>query len=169
MPTIPVAVLMVVCVAGAMLAINVRNILHAIFGLGITLVGLAGIYMYLNSPFLAAMQILIYVGGISVAMVFAVMVSQSISAVREGVPMWKRLVGLVPAVAFLALMVRVITTSTFGPKPEVAPEAWSLDAIGMALLTHYNLVFEMLSLVLLLAIMGAIAIARRDTAEEETS
>ena len=117
---------------------------------------------------MAAMQILIYVGGISISMVFAVMVSQSISAVREGEPMWKRLVALVPALAFLALMVRVITSTTFGPKPEVAADAWSLDAIGMALLTHYNLVFELLSLVLLLAIMGAIAIARKEPAEKES-
>ena len=77
------------------------------------------------------------------------------------------MLGLIPAVAFLCMIVPII----IGHEPTLAPELpqalWSVEAIGRALLTHYNLVFEMLSVVLLLAILGAIAIAQRPKKGEE--
>ena len=164
--SISVLLVMGLALAGASLAVTSRNILHAILGLAIALMGIAGVFLYLNSPFLAAMEVLIYVGGISVAMVFALMVSASVSANRETEPTWKRIIGVIPAGAFLALMVYIFRGMEPGEPPVVAEEAWSVEAIGYALLTHYNLVFELLSLVLLLAIMGSIAIARRVPGEE---
>ena len=165
--TLPVGLLMALCIAGATVAVWTKNILHAVFGLAITLLGIAGLFLYLGSPFLAAMEVLIYVGGISVAMVFAVMLSYSISAQRQSDGAVRRLVGAVPAVLFVALMSWVIVGSEFGPAPAIVDEAWSLARVGHALLTHYNLVFEMLSVILLLAIIGALSIARIPEAGDE--
>ncbi len=168
--TIPVGLLMALCIAGAFIAVSAKNVLHAVFGLAIALLAVGGMFLYLGSPFVATMEVLIYVGGISVAMVFAVMLSQAISSVDEGEGWVRRALGVIPAVAFLAVIVPILTSHEAAPAPELPAAAWSVEAIGRALLTHYNLVFEMLSVVLLLAILGAIAIAQRPRkGEEETS
>jgi len=167
--TIPVGILMAICIAGAFIAVSVKNVLHAVFGLAIALLAVGGLFLYLGSPFVAAMEVLIYVGGISVAMVFAVMLSQAISSLDDSEGWVRRALGLIPAVAFLCMIVPIITGHEATLAPELPAALWSVEAIGRALLTHYNLVFELLSVVLLLAILGAIAIAQRPKkGEEET-
>lgn len=152
-------------VAGALLAVSLRNILHAVFGLAISLLGVAGVFFSLGSPFVAAMEVLVYVGGISVAMVFAVMMSRSIGAEPVHEARGRRLGAALPALLFFALLAWVVSGADFAGAPNTDPEAWSVSAIGMALLTHYNLVFEALSVVLLVAIVGAIAISRPETTD----
>lgn len=167
--TIPVGILMAICIAGAFIAVSVKNVLHAVFGLAIALLAVVGLFLYLGSPFVATMEVLIYVGGISVAMVFAVMLSQAISSVDEGDGWVRRVLGLIPAIAFLVVIIPILVGHESKPAPELPAAAWSVEAIGRALLTHYNLVFEMLSVVLLLAILGAIAIAQRPRKNEKES
>jgi NADH-quinone oxidoreductase subunit J len=142
---------------GGLLAVSVRNILHAIFGLAIAIFGIAILFVYLGSPFLAAMQVLIYIGGISVAMVFAVMFSYEAQFRPERAG---RFTGaLVPSLAFLAF---VWTTLRSLPATAPAPgRDWTLHTVGRLLLTDYAPIFEALSIVLLLAIIGAILIATR--------
>jgi len=165
--TIAIGLSIAVAVAGAIMAVTLPNILHAVFGLAISLMGIAGMFFCLGSPFVAAMEVLVYVGGISVAMVFAVMLSYSISAGKMEESRERRLIGALPALLFLVVMVLLLQSTDFGGQPAALDsEQWTVAAIGRALLTHYNLVFEMLSLVLLVAIVGAIAIARED--EEPT-
>ncbi len=146
------------CVVGGVLAVTLRNILHSILALAVTLMGIAALFLYLGSPFVAAMEVVIYVGGITVAMIFAIMFAYTLSlrpaAVRAN------LAAALPAVAFFVLMIGVFRRATFDYAP--AGRDWSLEVVGRALLTHYNVVFEALSVVLLLAIVGAIGIARRD-------
>lgn len=170
--------LMAVAVAGALLAVSLKNVLHAIFGLAITLLALAGLFVVLNSPFVAAMQVLIYIGGISVAMVFAVMLSTVVPRHAAETTLRRGGAALI-AFAFIFAVGAVIVTSGL-PTAPVAPAAvtaaapttpgvatapidpWSVEHLGTALLDDYNLVFEALSVVLLLAIIGAIVISRRD-------
>ena len=151
-----------IALAGALLAVSISNILHAVFALGISLIGMAGVFFGLGSPFVAAMQILIYVGGIMIAMVFAVMLSQSIAAKPQKERRFARRTGAVSAGALFAAVALAIGRADL---PIVSSEAvveWSVPDIGRALLQHYNLAFETLSLVLLIAIMGAISIARHE-------
>ncbi len=162
--------LMAIAVAGALLAVSLKNVLHAIFGLAITLLALAGLFIVLGSPFVAAMEVLIYVGGISVAMVFAVMLSTVVpkeapeTALRRG---GAALVALVFMLGVGAVVVGAdLPAKVAAGAPAVADQLWSVAHLGAALLDHYNLVFEALSVVLLLAIIGAIVISRRD--EEQT-
>lgn len=143
---------------GGVLAVTLRNVLHAIFGFALTVLGLAGLFVYLGSPFVAAMQVLIYAGGISVAMVFAIMFSYTLGVPgKVGGP---RVPPIVPAAALFAAILLLIRRGGFVVAPP--DRDWSLESIGRALLTHYNVVFEALSVVLLLAIAGAILIARRE-------
>lgn len=157
------ALLMIVAVAGAFLAVTLKNILHAIFGLALTLLALAGLFFVLNSPFVAAMEVLIYVGGISVAMVFAVMLS-TVSPQHRPETALRRGAALLVALAFGVSVGAVVVTSGLGDvtAPAIVDADWSVAAIGRALLDDYNVIFEALSLVLLLAIIGAIVITRRE-------
>lgn len=147
-----------VSLVGGVLAVTLRNILHSILGLALALLGIAALYLYLGSPFVAAMEVVIYVGGISVAMIFAIMFAYTLG-IRGDSPR-SRVLAAVPAAAFLLVVGAVLARARFDFA--AAGRDWSLEAVGRALLTHYNLVFEALSVVLLLAIVGAIGIARRD-------
>lgn len=152
--------LMAVTAIGALFAVSVRNVLHAIFGLAVSLLGVAGMFLVLGSPFVAAMEVLIYVGGISVAMIFAVMLSTVVLRRPDGAR--RQVLAAAVAFAFFIAVALVIVNTDLGSEAHTAPEAWSVAAIGEDLLTHYNVVFELLSVVLLTAIVGAIVISRRD-------
>ena len=166
---IPAALVLLITLSGALLAVTQKSIVRAIFGLGVALAGVALAFLLLNAPFVAAMQVLIYIGGITVAMAFGVMLS---SAGRdepaEGIA--RRVgAGLVAALLFIAVAAVIVRTDfPTGPAPD--PESWSVAQIGRELLDRFNVVFELLSVVLLVAIIGAITIAaRRDDSPDPTS
>jgi NADH-quinone oxidoreductase subunit J len=158
---------MAVTLAGAVIAVNARNVMRAVLALALALVGVAGLFLLLGSPFVAAMEILIYVGGISVMMIFAVMLSYSISANSPETSMARRALALLPSLGFLGLVAFTMIGTDFGTMPETSAEAWSVQAVGRALLTEYALNFELLSMVLLLAIVGSVTIARQFTDEAD--
>lgn len=143
---------------GAGIAVFPRNILYNVLGLALALTGIAGLYLYLGSFFMAMMQLLIYVGAITIAIVFAIMLSRPM---HLEVP--KRRVPKV-AMAALASGLFFVAILAAGAKSQwvVAAERssdWSVETIGHLLLTRHNLVFEAISLVLLVAIIGAIVTA----------
>jgi len=166
---------MLISVAGAVVAVGVKNIVHAIFGLGVSLAGLALAFLLLGTPFVASMQVLIYIGGITIAMVFAVMLSSmGKHESREGYR--RQVLAAIVSVLFFAAMASVVVGTDFGAlspsgsgtlTPDELEAAWSIKAIGRALLDHYNVAFELLSVVLLLAIVGAITIAARHAQEPD--
>lgn len=151
----------VVILAGAFLAVTRANILHAVFGLAICLVGVAGAFLALGSPFVAIMEVLIYVGGIAVTMIFAVMLS-SVNSPMERKGAARKLLGALAAGLFFLAGTLIILDADLTSGAQLPPEAWSLKAIGANLLERFNLAFEVLSLVLLLAIVGAIVIVRKE-------
>lgn len=153
----------VTTVAGALLAVLTQRIIRSVCGLALCCVGLAGLYYFLNSPFLALMQILIYVGAVCITIVFAVMLAEpdepAADPAVEGSKGWLVL-SLAVAVALAwgvaALGVGGPWTTPQGP---LANDG-SLRAIGIELLTRYSVAFETMSVVLLVAILGALAVAR---------
>ncbi len=167
---IAAGLVMLISVAGAVVAVSVKNIVHAIFGLGIALGGLALAFLLLSTPFVAAMQVLIYIGGITIAMIFAVMLS-STGKHEPGEGARRRVLAGIVSIVFFIAMAWVVVGSDFGPLMELAPEdmesAWSVQAIGRALLNDFNVAFELLSVVLLVAIVGAISIASRHDEGED--
>ena len=146
--------------AGGCMAALSRHVLYNIIGLGISLFGLAGIFLQLGSPFVAAMQLLIYLGGITVAIVFAMMLSIAMTLDPPKRTPVKTGFAAVSALVFGIGLYGAVTSTNFVHVTPAPPEAWAVGRIGNALLEHYNLVFETLSVVLLLAIIGAILIAR---------
>lgn len=151
---------MAITAVGAVLAVSQGSIVRAIFGLAVALAGIALAFLLLGSPFLAAMEVLIYIGGITVAMAFGVMLS---SAGREepGESPLRRILAGGAAGAFFAGVGFAIWTSELPASMTTDVELWSVEAIGRELLDQFNVVFEILSVVLLVAIIGAITIAGR--------
>lgn len=155
------ALVVFITLMGGLLAVSQRSIVRAIFGLAIALGGVALSFLLLGSPFVAAMEVLIYIGGITVAMAFGVMLSTAgRDEATEGVG--RRVLGGAVAAIVLVCVGWIVLTTEFGDAPETTAEAWGVEAIGRALLDRFNVVFEVLSVVLLLAIIGAITIAIGD-------
>jgi NADH-quinone oxidoreductase subunit J len=144
--------------AGALIAVFPRNILYNVLGLALCLTGVAGLFLYLNSPFIALMELLIYVGAICISIVFAIMLSRPLhlSLPKRHLPK----VGLAfgAAVLIFVMLCAVIFRTKWQPAL-VRSSDWSVATLGRYLLTQYDLVFEVISLVLLVAILGAIIIA----------
>jgi NADH-quinone oxidoreductase subunit J len=147
---------------GALIAVLSRRIIRSVCGLALCCVGMAGLYYFLRSPFLALMEILIYIGAVCVTIVFAVMLAEPDEAESKGHRI-EDLVGHGALVVVGGLLYWGLTQLA-GRLPEAVqisrPTDGSVAAIGVALLTTYGMAFEMVSLVLLVAILGALAVAR---------
>ncbi len=149
-------------VAGALIAALTARIIRSVCGLALCCIGLAGLYYFLHSPFLALMEILIYVGAVCVTIVFAVMLSEPDEPARDEKPattvLWGGLALLVSAAIFWGLW--YLGAHQDWTTPALRLSDGSISAIGKSLLTTYSMAFELISLALLVAIIGALAIAR---------
>ena len=124
----------------------------------------AGLYLLLNASFVAAAQVLVYVGAINVLILFAIMLVNKREPLKpiKGLKVRKFFSGCVCA-GLLALLFRVdITTKWSTPGPQAIGEI-ATERIGEHLFTDYLLPFELASVLLLMAMIGAIVLARRDT------
>jgi len=147
-----------VTVVGAVLVCLLPNIIHAAVALLFSLIGVAGIYLFLSADFLAATQMLVYVGGITMLMLFAVFLSHRISQARISNPSRFRLPAAVVCLALFGVLSLVIVTTPF-PVKDVKFLPTTAD-IGELLLTRYLLPFEIASVLLLAALVGAALISR---------
>lgn len=146
-------------VVGALIATHAHRLIRAISGLALCLLGVAGLYYFLQSPFLALMEILIYVGAVCVLIVFGVMLAepkpeQSIGKQNAVAGV----LGLVLAAMLFWGLVRLAQVAPWQPLPRTGN--FTLQAVGASLLTNYSMVFELISIVLLVAIIGSVALAR---------
>ena len=140
-----------------------RNIVYSAFALVGALMGVAGIYILLAADFVAMVQVLLYVGGIVVLTIFAVMLTQGIGDVAVS----NRAAGPLAGLSVIALAGSVMLYATLRTPWHRAPNI-SVSAttygVGNAFLGAYVLPFEVASLVLLAALIGAVAISRQDPA-----
>jgi NAD(P)H-quinone oxidoreductase subunit 6 len=156
-------VLTATVVAGSLGVVLLPNIVYSAFLLGGVFLSVAGLYLLLNASFVAAAQILVYVGAVNVLILFAIMLvnkKETLAAI-PGLLVRRLLSGAVCGGLF-ALLLRVAFTTPWalpGPAP-VGEEA--TIRIGEHLFTDYLLPFELASVLLLMAMIGAIVLARRD-------
>lgn len=150
-------------VISALVVVLSKNIMYSAFALLFTLFGIAGFYVLLNADFLAVTQIMIYIGGILVLIIFGVMLTTKITGVdiKTGTmgKVQLTIAGLVTAILAIALIVIFNSTKWFLKESQVTEE--TINQIGNELLTNYLLAFEAASVLLLIAIIGAALIARR--------
>ena len=149
-------------------AVFAQNIVRAVFSLLGTFLGVALIYGFLSADFLAAIQLLVYVGGILVLILFAVMLTSNISEPSAS----NRSGGLVTSLLFSAALLFILVTIALGvPWQNNGPTEFvsSTERIGEFLLREGLLAFEVLSVVLVGIVIGAVVIARwQDPAGKET-
>lgn len=148
--------------AGALMAVLTNRLIRSVCGLAVCAIGLAGLYYFLHSPFLALMEILIYVGAVCVTIIFAVMLAEPDEPANDEKPgavvVWGG-IALAAAGGIFWGLTRLGMRANW-PAPEPLSESGSIKAIGVSLLTTYSLAFELISVVLLVAIIGALAIAK---------
>ena len=154
----------IITLVSAAIVVFSRNIIHAAFSLMFTFFGVAGLYVMLNADFIAVTQVLIYVGGILVLILFGVMLTTKVI----GVEMKTGTLRVLPASILVAVLAGTLCgifwitdwPAQAGTNVEVPPT--TAVGIGRALMTTYLLPFEVASVVLLVAMIGAAMIARRE-------
>lgn len=171
------ALLAAVTLIGALKVVTTRSIMHAAFWLFPVFAGIAGFYLFLGAQFLSAIQVLIYIGAILVLIVFAVTLTRNpmdpedAQNNRFGIPMALAAAALVLALVGAARMSGLAVTGAesiddINLLPGVA--VTDVSAIGVVLLQQYLLPFEIASVLLLAAMIGAIVMARKErTAPEQ--
>jgi len=155
--------LAVMAVVSAIFVITRRNPVHAALALIVTLLSLAGFYLMLYAPFVAGVQIVLYAGGIMVLFLFVIMLVNLEQNIREYQFNRQWFVGAVAALALGALLGFVYERgSGIFPRTLAAmPETQNTQQIGTMLYTTYMFPFEIASLLLLVAIVGAVVMAKK--------
>ena len=150
-----------VALSGALGVLFLRNLFHAGLSLMLSLFAVAAIFVLLGAEFLAGVQVLIYVGAVAVLILFAVMLTQRITS--RNVRQYTR--ALVPAllvVAGLAAVTALVMLKVELPPLGAVPETSAIEDLAGQLLSTYLLPFEVISLLLLGALVGAIVLARKE-------
>ena len=149
-------------IGGAIGCVTMRNVFHAALMLILSLFGVAGYFILVNAEFLAMVQVIIYIGGIMVLFLFGIMVSQNIigTELKQNSPEtpWA---ALGTGVLFLFMFFGSLFMS-FPPAQPALPLANNVQGMGWSLMATYTLPFEAASVMLLMAMMGAIILARKD-------
>jgi len=143
--------------------VTARNLFRCAMGLASVLIGIAGLYLLMDAQFLSAIQIAVYVGGVVVLVVFAVLMVEDVTQKQYLYsPFSRNVISAVIAELFFVIAVGAALTQGFGPaRPE--PASAQVDQLGRALLSvapgGFALPFEVISLVLVAALVGAITVA----------
>jgi NADH-quinone oxidoreductase subunit J len=150
-----------VTVLGAAAVALKRNILHSAIGLLAALLGAGGLYVYLSADFVAVAQLLIYIGGVLVLVLFAVMLTSRITEVAVSNTSFGLLGGVLLFVAVAPVLLAVAVITPWAAREPSALEPMTA-AVGNGLLTRWLLPFEVASLVLLATLIGAVVMARKE-------
>ena len=152
-----------VTVLSGVLVITRRNPVHSALALILALLGQAGLYLMLYAPFVAGVQIILYAGGIMVLFLFVIMLVSIEKSLKEEQfnNMW--IVGLLAALALGALFIGVYVKGRdlFAGREVALPEQSNTQQIAILLYGNYMFAFEIASLLLLVAIIGAVVMAKK--------
>jgi NADH-quinone oxidoreductase subunit J len=165
LPALLFYLLAAVTVGGAAGVALSRNILRSAVGLLAALLGVGGLYVFLSADFVAITQVLVYIGGVLVLVLFAVMLTSRITEVNvsnTSVGLWGGVLLFVAVAPVLGAVAYLTPWATREPGP-LAP---TTRAIGDAFLTRWLLPFEVASLLLLATLVGAVVMARKEIRPE---
>jgi NADH-quinone oxidoreductase subunit J len=143
-----------------MIALVIRNLVHAVLFLALTFVGVAGLYVVLSADFVAVVQVLIYAGAVGVLMTFAIMLTPASDRTNSSTPFaWPA--GVICLALFL-LIAWVVGWETDWNVSDSDGLATTARALGEAFLKPYIVPFEIASVLLMTAMIGAIVLTRED-------
>ena len=165
------SVLSLVVIIGALGVILLENIVYSAFLLGGVFMSVAGLYLLLNASFVAAAQVLVYVGAVNVLIIFAIMLVNKKEDLRpiENIKS-RKIISTSICLTLVSLLIRVDLSNSWGlAEPSASIGEESTIRIGEHLFSDYLLPFEVASVLLLMAMIGAIVLARRDVMNEDIS
>jgi NADH-quinone oxidoreductase subunit J len=147
---------------GGLLVVTTRNIVHAALYLVIALASVAAIYLLLAAPFIAFVQVIIYVGAIVVLILFGIMLTRAPVGRRVLDNSVRARVGALVVAAGMFAMLTFFLVRAFGGERIVNRSGTATAALGTSIFRNFVLPFEAVSVLLLAALVGAIVLARRD-------
>ncbi len=152
-------VLAIMLIGSALGVVLTKNLFHSVLWLALGLVSTAGIFLLLDAEFLAAVQVLLYAGGVITVVVFAIVVTEKLVGEKISHTSKRLAGGAIVAAGILAMVANVIQRAGLDlARPEVSGDA--THAIGMSLLTKFLLPFELLGVLLLAGLIAASYFAR---------
>jgi NADH-quinone oxidoreductase subunit J len=150
----------------AVMVVTSRHLMHAALYLAVTLAGIGGVFLVLRADFLALVQLIVYVGAVAVLFLFGLMLTRAPIG-REALDSQNRGLGLGVATTLFVVLAGLILQA-FGGERTADVTGPSIDVIGIAIFADWVLPFEVLSMLLLAALIGAILLARREAGESGT-
>ncbi|WP_168121420.1 NADH-quinone oxidoreductase subunit J [Paenibacillus sp. HB172176] len=157
-------ILAVILIGGVVLMISLEKVVHMVLSMAAVFVGLAGMYVLLEAEFVAFVQVLIYAGAVSVLMIFGIMMTKHGDHQKEPARPAHELLSAIGALCLFGLLFYAIRTTDLSSAGTTAfdPGNDQTMEIGKQLFTSYVIPFELVSILLTVAFIGAIAIAKKE-------
>ncbi len=159
-------ILAIVAISGALLLLTLKKVIHMVVAAVFTFISIAGLYVTLSAEFVAAVQILIYSGAITIMMLFGIMLTKHNDEEQPKMNKWRN--------AFVFLGVLAIGVTIYLgvydlniPVEQVTLHQSNTEQIGISLYSKYVIPFELTSVLLLVALVGAVILAKREDEEEK--
>ena len=159
MENLAFGLIVAITLGSAFMVVQGKQLLYSAIALLFTLFGVAGLYIFMWADFMAGVQIVIYIGGILVLLIFGIMLTNKITSVNISHTSLQRGSGVLVALSVLSFLVVMIGRTPWLEKTALEP-AQTADGIGMLLMMEYLLPFEVASLLLLGALIGAAMLSR---------
>jgi len=154
-------ILALVMAVSALRVVTTRNVVHAALYLVMVLAGVSGIFILLAAEFLAIVQVLVYIGAIVVLFLFGIMLTRAKIGHEGDLDNDQRWAGVLTSVGLLGLLGAILYNG-FGRTKVQPTEVGRTADVGLSIFQTYVIPFEVVSILLLAALVGAIVIARRD-------
>jgi NADH-quinone oxidoreductase subunit J len=158
--------LALVAIIGGVLLLNLSNVVHMVVSLIFTFIAIAGIYVLLSAEFVAAVQVLIYSGAITIIMLFGIMLTKHDDEEEPQIGKWRKLILFFGILGFAFAFYIGIYNFNIEQVPTTLHENNTMQ-IGKALYTKYIIPFELTSVLLLVALVGSIILAKNDKKEAD--
>lgn len=158
--------LALVAVIGGLLLIQLSKVVHMVIALVFTFLSIAGIYVMLSAEFVAVVQVLIYSGAITIVMLFGIMLTRNQDREEAKPSFWRKFLTLAGILGFASAVYIGIYNLDI-PVQETELHVNNTEQIGIELYTKFVIPFELTSVLLLVALVGAIVLAKRDDDDKE--
>jgi len=156
-----------VVIVGGLMVVLMKDIVHCAMALAGAFTGVAGIYVLLGADFLAAVQILIYVGAVTVLILFTIMLAKKSTGWEARHHNGQSIPALIIIIIFVSVIGKITAKAWHGTIAPAAGAAFNVHEIGLYLMRDYILPFELASVFLLVAMVGAIIIAKKEPEDKE--
>lgn len=151
-----------IMIGGSVMMISLEKVVHMVISMAAVFLGLAGMYVLLDAEFIAFVQVLIYAGAVSILMIFGIMMTKHGSEGSEPARPLHETLAAVGALCLFGLLFYAIRTTEFESMNELQTDGDNTLAIGELLFSGYIVPFELLSILLTVAFIGAIALAKKE-------